>query len=478
MEDIHFVSNDKNSQKKLREHIEEVMNALEKNFWNNKKAYNKLELSSDFKIPLEGEDLNKIIEEVGSKIISSSVNLSHSKSAAYLHSLPTMASTVAELIIGATNQTLDSWEESPSATVVEQGVVKFFCNLVGYGTNSDGIIDAGGTMANQSAVLISRDWFISKSMGIESKKQGIPPDLISKLKIFCSEESHFTIEKSAAICGLGTDSVIKVPVNSELVMDVVELEKRLNYEIEKGNKPFLIVATAGKTNSGNIPNLKKIGEIAKKNNIWYHVDAAYGGGLLFSKKYRTLLDGIETADSITMDPHKLLYQSVSCGLFLLADGKNFKDLTYHSEYLNPESDKETGVINLVDKSLQTTKRFDALKLYMSLRHLGIDGYDQLITKIMDKTKQFASIIKEDKDFELFVEPQTGILLFRYVGVGSEDTNKLNDDIQKGLYANGKSIINRTKIGSKTLLKISTMNPLTNETDFRDILADIKSMARS
>ena len=478
MQTEYFVSSNKESQRKLRGYIQKALDSLETYHWSNKKAYNKAKSLNKFIIPSQSENLNKIIKDVGSNIVFSSVNLSHPKTIAYLHSLPTTASIVAELIIGATNQSLDSWEEGPSAALLEQSLVRFFCDLVGYGKNGDGILDAGGTMANQAAVLIARDSFLKNKFGKNAKKDGIPSDLLPKLKILCSEEAHFTIEKSASICGLGTDAVIKVPVNDELVMDATKLEIYVNNELKKGNYPFLIVATAGKTNSGNIPDLLKIGKIAKKNSICYHVDAAYGGALLFSKKYRSLLAGIEMADSITFDPHKMLWQPASCGLFLLADKKNFDILSYPSEYLNPESDAENGRINLVDKSLQTTRRFDALKLYMSLRHLGKKGYDKLITGIIDRTKQFASIISQDTDFELLTKPQTGVILFRYVDKNLQTLNDVNGLIQHKLYESGKAIINSTKIKDKVYLKISCMNPLTTKEDIMTIIKEIKIIAKS
>ena len=465
----------------LRYYINESLSILEKYWWSNKKPYNHAKPIKTISIPKKGIEMEKILNEVGAKIIHKGVNTAHPKTVAHMHCLPTMASIIAELLIGATNQSLDSWDESPIATHIEEAVVKFFCNLVGYDKNSDGIIDSGGTMSNQTAVLIARDSFIEQRFNMEAKNSGVPKNAISKMKILCSEQSHFSIEKAATICGLGSNSIIKIPVTNELTINEELVERYVKLEKQKGNYPFLVVATAGTTNAGNTPDLKKIGKICKEHKIHYHIDAAYGGSLLFSKKYRHILDGIESADSITIDPHKMLYQSISCGLFLLKDKSKFKHLTFHSEYLNPKSDVKNGIVNFVDKSLQTTRRFDALKLYMSLHHLGKDGYDKIITGTIDMAQKFAKILDKQKMFELATNPQTNIVLFRFVGTKDNDlgtTNNLNEQIQKLLFHEGEAILSKTKINNTTYLKATCMNPLTTEKDFIDIVKQIKKVVNN
>jgi L-2,4-diaminobutyrate decarboxylase len=466
-----FVSKDINSQKQFRRITIQATEILEKFWWSNPKAYISKSPLKNFFIPAHGEHLSAILNDVGKNIISAGINPSNPKAIGHMHCLPTTSSIVTELLIGATNQSLDSWDESPGATYVEQSIVQALCKLIGLPAKSSGIVDSGGTMSNQTAVLIARDWYVNQELGVDIKKRGIPAKALKKLKVFCSTEAHFSIEKSVAICGLGTDAVVKVPVDKSLTIDENKLEQMIYREKKKGNLPFLIVATAGTTNAGNIPNLSKIAEIAHKNKAWFHVDAAYGGALVFSKNYKPLLKGIEKADSITLDPHKLLYQSVSCGLFLLRDQRHFEHLSFHSEYLNPKDDKTKGVINLVDRSMQTTRRFDALKLYVSLRNLGKDGYNALITSTIQTAQQFAELLKADPNFELATQPQTNIILLRFIkdGLNADQLNNINDKLQQQLYNSGKIIFSRTKIKNKVFLKATCMNPLTTLKDFREIL---------
>lgn len=471
----YFVSTDTEAQRQFRDAVITALDVLDKYGWNNTKSFDKgVKPVDKFEILQKGEKLEDILTYVGKNILAGGINLSNPHVIAHMHCQPTIASIVAELLIAATNQSMDSWDESPAATYVEQAVIKKLCTTFGYGENSDGIFDSGGTMSNQTAVLLARDKFAERELSMHVKISGLPPS--PRMKILCSEQAHFSIDKAAYICGLGTDAVVKVPVTDELVMDPDMLNSYLQKEHDKGSKPFLVVATAGTTNAGNIPNLRKIGEIAKQHKLWYHVDAAYGGALAFSTKYKHLIDGIDQADSITWDPHKLGYVPISCGVFLLADRQNFEYLTFHSDYLNPKSETDDGLINLVDKSLQTTRRFDALKLYVNFQTLGLEGYDQLISGSIDDAQEFAEIISGENDFELSFKPHTNILLFRYLGEETRDLNDLNTKIKETSYFNGGCALSKTMINDTVYLKATCMNQLTKQDDFKEILDCVREAA--
>lgn len=459
----YFVTSDSKSQKQIRDNILLLLQQLNHSHWSNERAYYDLEKLSEYQIPEKGKSLNTILNQL-EPLIRGSLNLSNKFTNAHMHAVPTSASIIGKFLESILNQSQDAWDESPYATYVETSLSKEISKLFYNDSNADGIFDSGGTMSNQSAIIIARDKFLY-DLGIDVKKSGLG-NYASKLRVFASEQAHFSIDKAVHICGLGTDSIIKIKVNKDLVLDPNDLEKKIKEEKNKGYLPFVVVATAGTTNAGNFPDLKAINEIAKKENMWLHVDAAYGGGFIFSQKYKHLLKGIEKADSITFDPHKLLYQPFNCGFFILKDESNFRFLTHHSEYLNPENDEN---INLVDKSLMTSRAFSALSLYLSLENLGMKGYDNLITTTTDRAQTFARMIKNDNQLELLVEPHSNIVLFRYL---CENPNEVNKKIQETLYKEG-FILSRTTMDENFYIKATCMNPSTTINDYKIILSKVK-----
>ncbi len=206
------------------------------------------------------------------------------------------------------------------------------------------------------------------------------------MRILCSEVAHFTVEKSAAQLGLGTDAVVRVAVDDEFRMRPESLRIALDGMRDQDLLPFAVVATAGTTDFGSVDPLPEIAALSKAAGAWLHVDAAYGGVLLFSPRHREKLNGIESADSLSIDFHKLFWQPIPASAFLLRDARNFELIELHADYLNPETHEEQGIPNLVTSSLLTTRRFDVLKLWFSFQLLGREKLGAMI----DRTIELAS----------------------------------------------------------------------------------------
>jgi len=246
---------------------------------------------------------------------------------------------------------------------------------------------------------------------VDLQKSGIT-SVIAKFRIFCSEDAHFTIDQSAAILGLGSDSVIKIPSEQGRIRCDL-LRQKIKQVRDAGEIPFCISATAGTTDFGAIDNLTELANIASEEQLWYHIDAAYGGGLLFTSdpEKRKLIAGIEHADSIGLDFHKMLYVPIPCGVFMTKDKKNFETIRTSAVYLNPENDEIMGFQNLVYKSLLTTRRFDALKAYVALRVIGRENYSKMIAHTTGLAKKVAAHISEDKELQLALAPTISTVVF-------------------------------------------------------------------
>ena len=243
-----------------------------------------------------------------------------------------------------------------------------------------------------------------------------------------------------------------------------------------------VVATAGTTDAGAIDDLKAVRALTDKFGAWMHIDAAWGGALLLSNEYRDMLDGIELSDSVTLDFHKHFFQSISCGAFLLKDEQNYRFMHYEAEYLNSAYDEEHGVPNLVSKSLQTTRRFDALKPWMTIEALGEELYGSMIDHGVKLTRQVAEYIKATDGLELLVEPQFASVLFRVVPTGypAEFIDSLNQNVADELFARGEANIGVTRVidarQDVQSLKMTTLSPVATLENVQALLAQVLAEA--
>jgi L-2,4-diaminobutyrate decarboxylase len=262
-------------------------------------------------------------------------------------------------------------------------------------------------------------------------------------------------------------------------MCLKDAKDKVNELLQEGLLPFMIVATAGTTDFGSIDDLTELANLANDYQLWLHVDAAFGGALLFSHQYRQLLRDICLADSITIDFHKLYYQSISCGAFFVKHKQSFQHIAYHADYLNPEEDQKDGIINLVEKSVQTTKRFDALKLLMTFKLVGTDVFGEMVDYTIRLAKKTAQLLNCDTRFEVLNEPTLNAVLFRYLPLNQvEDdsfVDELNLELQRYFYQSGDLIMAKTKQNGKVYLKFTMLNPLNSISNMEDHIIKIKQI---
>jgi L-2,4-diaminobutyrate decarboxylase len=297
--------------------------------------------------------------------------------------------------------------------------------------------------------------------------------------MYTSEISHFSMEKSAHILGMGYESVVKVPVDSKKKMDIAALKDLIQKDKDAGNIPYLIVGTVGTTDFGSIDDLVELSKIASENNMWLHADAAYGSGVILSDKYKNRVAGFELCDSITVDFHKMFLMPISCSAVLVKDAKDFEALTIHADYLNRTEDEEDGYTNLVDKSLQTTRRFDALKVWTSFQVRGKDGWAKLINTSMENAQYLYKKLCEDENYDVITEPEISSVVFRYVdkSLSDEENDTLNKKIRRTLIHQCGTIIGQTVSDGKVYLKFTLLNPLITSDKLDELLALIKILAK-
>ncbi|MFC4098568.1 pyridoxal phosphate-dependent decarboxylase family protein [Paenibacillus xanthanilyticus] len=407
------------------------------------------------------EDWKALFEEIGAEVLRHSAVVTDPACAAHLHCPPLLASLAAEAWISATNQSMDSWDQSMSGTMLEEAVVAWLCTLFRLPEGADGVFTSGGTQSNFMGLLLARNHFASARWGWNVQHRGLPL-AAGRMRILCSEAAHFTVKQSAALLGLGEHAVVTVPCDERRRMSPDALLGRLAQMKAADLIPIAIVATAGTTDYGSIDPLPEIAAIAKEHGLWLHVDAAYGGALALSDQHAGRLAGLERADSVTVDFHKGFYQPVSCGAFLVREGERLQTIRLHADYLNPEEDEADGVPNLVVKSVQTTRRFDTLKLYVSLRYYGRRTFGDMVDQTIRIASGTARLIEREPALELMAEPELGTVVFRYktaCGEGAR-SDAVNAGIRDALLEEGACILARTRVNGRLCLKLTILNPLT------------------
>ncbi|MBZ9595982.1 MULTISPECIES: pyridoxal phosphate-dependent decarboxylase family protein [Streptomyces] len=419
-------------------------------------------------------DSSAALAELEDVYLRDAVYFHHPRYLGHLNCPVVIPAVVGEAVMAAVNSSLDTWDQSIGGTLIERRLIDWTTRRIGLGEKADGIFTSGGSQSNFHALLLARDEACRTVMK-RAMDAGIgltKAELLPKLRIFTSEASHFSVQKSAAMLGLGYEAVISVPVDRNRRMDTSVLALELEECAAEGLFPMAVVATAGTTDFGSIDPLPEIARLTAEHSAWMHVDAAYGCGLLVSPTRRHLLDGIEHADSVTVDYHKSFFQPVSSSAMLVRDRDTLKHATYHADYLNPRRMAEERIPNQVDKSIQTTRRFDALKLWMTLRIMGADGIGSLFDEVIDLAAAGYDLITADPRFEVVVAPQISTLVFRFLP-GEDVPAELLDEAQlharKALFASGEAVVAGTKVDGKQYLKFTLLNPQTTTADITAVL---------
>lgn len=413
--------------------------------------------------PEVGHELTVVLHDLGETVWSNGVVPSDPACVAHLHPPTLVPAVVTELAIAASNQSMDSWDQSPSATEVELHLMGWLANLMGMPPSGSGIMTSGGTASNVLAMTLARSW-AAHHLGVDVLKTGLPGQA-SAWRILCSDQAHFSVQRAAAQLGLGRDAVDVVGSDASGAMDVGALDEALAQLAAEGLVPIAIVATAGTTDLGVIDPLEEVGRRAREHGAWFHVDAAVAGAFLLSNDLRPRLAGIDSADSVTVDFHKLWWQPFNASALVVRDAEHFELLRVKSNYLD-RGDEIEGMINLVGRSLDTSRRFDAAKVVATLRTLGRQNMASMLEHLVDLTNFAGTRIAQDPRLELVAPPASVMCVFEVRGANGDDLRR----IQQRLLARGEMVLGRTEIKGHAALKFTFMNPLATYDDVERLIA--------
>lgn len=419
------------------------------------------------------DDLAAVLDEMRTVYLDDAVWFHDPRYLAHLNCPVVIPALVAELFVSAVNSSLDTWDQSAGGTLVERRLVDWTAARIGFGDAADGVFTSGGTQSNLQALLIARG---QAYLSGDADPAEPVAQTLTRFRIFASRDSHFSVQKSANVLGLGLDAVVTIPTDDRRRMDPWLLDAEIRRAQAAGLIPMAVVATAGTTDFGSIDPLDRVADICADHGVWLHVDAAYGGGLLVSTRRRHLIDGIERADSVTIDFHKTFFQPVSSSAVIVRRGDDLRHVTYHADYLNPRS---AQLPNQVDKSLQTTRRFDALKLWLTLRTMGADAIGDYVDDVIDLAHVGHGLLLDDPDFEVVVAPALSTLVFRFRPGDVPDgvADDVNPRIRRTIAGRGNAVIAGTVVDGRAWLKFTLLNPETTADDLRAVLDLIREIGR-
>jgi L-2,4-diaminobutyrate decarboxylase len=412
--------------------------------------------------PEDGVGLAQVLSEFGENLWSHGVQPSDPATAAHLHPPTLLPAVVTDLSIAATNQSMDSWDQAPAATELELHLMAWLAEQAGLPGTGSGVMTSGGTASNVLAITLARSAAAAK-LGVDVLKSGLPSEA-RRWRIVCSDQAHFSVQRAAAQLGLGRDAVVAVASTPSGQMDLEVLDATLASFDADGLELLALVATAGTTDLGVIDPLADVAERARRADAWYHVDAAVGGAFLLSEKLRPQLRGIELADSITVDFHKLWWQPFNASALVVRDAERFDLLRVKSNYLD-RGDELEGMVNLVGRSLDTSRRFDAAKVVATLRAIGSRTLGEMLEHLVGLAGYAGSLIDAHPDLELVAPPTSVTCVFRVRGA-SDDYVRL---VQQRLLARGEMVLGRTDIKGGAALKFTFMNPLATRDDVEKLV---------
>ena len=420
----------------------------------------------DEPLPRTGVSLEHVVERLRTEVIPDCNRLYHPRYAGHQVSAPLPAAIWMESLTAALNQSLAVAEMSPTATAIEHTVVRWMCELVGYGADAGGTMTSGGTEATFSALLAARSAALPN---VWSDGVGVNPPVV-----LCGEHAHYAVSRAVGGMGLGLRSVIVVPTR-EWRMDAQALVQILDGLAADDRHVMAVVATAGSTATGTFDDLEAIADACETRGAWLHVDGAHGASALLSARHRHRVAGIARARSIAWDPHKMMLLPLSAGLVLLRHERDLEAaFAQKAPYLFHGS-RDDRVWDQGVRSFQCSRRADVLKLWVALQRYGADGIGALHDRLCDVAMSMHAHLLARGGFEVLHCPESNILCFRYVGDGSLDDAALDDlnrELRERYNRSGAGWITATTLGGRRVLRVTIMNPRTGESEVQEIVTGL------
>ncbi len=411
-------------------------------------------------IPEKPMDADAVLEFVLKEVMTKSTIVSHPKTYSFVPGPSNYIGAMADTLATGFNIFSGGWAASPAAAELEIITMNWLLKIFGFPVvKGGGIFTSGGSMANLTALVTAR-----------RIKCG---DDFSKGVIYISDQTHSSNIKAIRVLGFKKEQIRVIPTNLEFKFSLNKLKNAIAKDRLKGLKPFCLIATAGTTNTGTVDPLSELSAICKSEDLWFHIDGAYGGAAILSKNGKSLLRGIEKADSLTVDPHKWFYQPYEIGCLLVRNTKHLTGtFTEKPEYLK-DVEGNRSEINFYDHGIQLTRRFRALKFYMSIKTFGLQEFRKAITYNIELAEAAEALLRKSPNWEVISPATLAVINFRYNPIDSDlsekELDKLNQYISGKVVDSQKALLVTTLLHDQVVLRMCLINPRTTLTDIRETL---------
>jgi aromatic-L-amino-acid decarboxylase len=425
-----------------------------------------------------------VLVEFSRRLSGGLMNAQHPRQFGYFTPPPLPMSIMGELLAQVANQGVDVWHAGPFAAFAEEEVVRWLCDLVGYGDASFGLLTSGGVMANFMAMALARDLHLGRLRGLAGPPRGKDLD---DARVYTSDQTHFSIARALDELGYPTDTLVVLPSDDDFHLRGAVVADAVARDRAAGLTPFAIAAVAGSTNTGSVDAIGELADVAGAEGLWLHVDAAYGGAARLSARDRDRVPDLERADSVTVDPHKWFFQAYDIGGLLVRDRGGLSAVfggqapEYYRGGEVDDPDDHAGQLNFYKLSFEGTRRWRALKLWMTWKHLGTPGFGRLIEANDGLAAYLATRCAEADDLEALPErPELSVVCFRHVPAGlrgdSAALDAHQDRLQAALEVSGDGWLTTTTLRGATWLRAGIVNYLSTEADIDRLLDTLRRLA--
>lgn len=438
-----------------------------------------LEARFDEPLPAEGQDAGAVWDDAWERVAGDAIHLAHPMYMGHQVAPPLPHAVLADAMASLLNQSIAVWEMSPTGTVVEERVIRWLADLAGYPAEAAGTMVSGGSAANLTGLLAAREarfpgcWAggVARTPGAE------------RACLLAAGHAHYSVERTAGLMGMGSDAVVAVPERDGR-MDPAALDDAIRALRREGRIPFAVAATAASTATGLFDPLEEIADVCADAGVWLHVDGAHGASFALSATHRHRLAGIGRADSLSWDPHKMLWMPISAGAVLVRDGRHleaaFRQSAPYLFHARPGEDRcrDSGRM-----TLQCSRRFDALKLWICLRHYGTAHFAAMLDRTVARTASLHAMLGAAGDFEGMHAPESNILCFRHRPAALADAGDAEvDEFQGALRAryngSGTGWITATVLDGRRTLRVTLINPATEDVHLRRMLDGLREIGRA
>jgi glutamate/tyrosine decarboxylase-like PLP-dependent enzyme len=455
--------------------------------------------------PADPTPLPSLLDEFRTRLAPHMLNAWHPRQFSYFTPPPLLASIAGETLAQWLNQGIDVWNCGPVGAFVEEEVIRWLSDLVGFTPDQFappdgpfGVLTSGGVMANFVALTVARDVHLARLLGLDRPPRGAD---LERVRVYVGDQAHFSIARALAELGFPDDTLAILPTDDRFRLRAGTVAERIEADRAAGLLPLAIAAVAGSTNTGSVDDVPALAALARRDELWLHVDAAYGAAARLSPRFTDRVAGIELADSVTVDPHKWLFQAYDIGALVVRRRADLLDTFHRSPeyYRGGESrhadgdaqgtrhdDPEHEPLNFYRYGMEGSRRFRALKLWLSWKHLGTSGLARLVELTVDVATHLARRCSEADDFEIAPpQPELSVVCLRHLPFASETTARLTPDALDGhqdrlaaaLEASGDGWLSTTTLRGRTWLRAGNVNYLATEADVDRLLDTLRRLAR-